>query len=211
MNKRIFSIQIFFLIFLIPQLLFSQVGQMPKISVFPLENKEKDMQIDIISSNIQKTVEFNLKMINKYNIIQNSVTNYSSDSLWLSNYCEKNKIDDLLFGKALVKPDGSILIEMSVFNRQKSAISFTKSETAATVLDIFGAADKLAIEMMHSFSGMHLGFGAVRFINSGEKGPYSVYIDTVSIGENIDNLSTVLNGPRKVVITQVRMFGEEIL
>jgi len=184
---------------------------MPKISVFPLENKEKDIQIDIISSNIQKTVEFNLKMINKYNIIQSSVTNYSSDNLWLSEYCERHKIDDLLFGKALVKSDGSILIEMSVFNKQKGAISFTKSETAATVLDIFNAADKLAIEMMHSFSGMHLGFGAVKFINSGEKGSYSVYIDNVSIGDNIDNLSTVLNGPRKVIITQVRMFGEEIL
>ncbi|MCL2480377.1 MAG: PorT family protein [Spirochaetaceae bacterium] len=184
---------------------------MPKISVFPLENKEKDIQIEVISSNIQKTVEFNLKMINKYNIIQSNVANYSSDNLWLSEYCERNKIDDLIFGKALVQPDGSIFIEMSVFNKQKGAISLTRSETAATVLDIFYAADKLAVEMMHGFSGMHLGFGAVKFINSGDKGSYSVYIDNVAIGENIDNLSTVLNGPRKVIITQVRMFGEEIL
>jgi len=184
---------------------------MPKISVFPLENKEKDIQIDVISSNIQRTVEFNLKMINKYNIIKNNVTDYSSDSSWLSDYCEKNKIDDLLFGKASVRSDGSVFIEMSVFNKQKGAISLVKSETATTVLDIFYAADKLAIEMMHGFSGMHLGFGGLKFINSGDKGSYSVYIDNVAIGENIDNLPTVLNGSREVIITQIRMFGEEIL
>ena len=208
MNKRFIFIQIFFLIVLIPQFLFSQIGKMPNISVLPLENKEKDLQIEVISSNIQKTIEFNLKMINRYNIIKNSVTDYSSNTSWISDYCEKNKIDDLIFGKALVQPNGSVFIEMSVFDKQKGMISLTKSETAATVLDIFNASDKLAIEIMDSFSGMHLGFGALKFINSGEKGTYSVYIDNLHIGENIDNLSTVLNGSREIIITQVRMFGD---
>ena len=207
-NKKLFyKTAVFILLLMIPQFLFSQIGPKPKISIFPLENREKELQIEVISQNIQKTVEFNLKMINKHNVIQNSVTDYSSDTTWLINYCEKNNLDDLIFGKASIQPNGSVLIEMSVFNREKAATTLTKSEKAETILDIFKAADKLAVEMMDGLSGMHLGFGGIKFINSGEKGKYSVYVDNVFAGENIADLPKVLNGSRSVVITQERMFG----
>ena len=207
MCKRFFCILIFFLILSIPQLLFSQSGRMARVSVFPLENPEKDLQVEVISINIQKTIEFNLKIINKFNIIPNNITDYSSDIAWLLNYCEKNNIDELIFGKALMQANGSVFIEMSVFNKRKAATTLTKTETADTVLEIFGAADKIAVEMMDSFSGMVMGYGELKFTNSGEKGTYSVYIDNIFAGENINNFSRIVIGQRQIVITQERMFG----
>ncbi len=209
LSKKVFcNLSALILLLLMPQFLFAQSGLKPRISVFPLENQEKDLQIEVISRNIQKTIEFNLKMINKYNIIQNAITEYPNSNSWLLAYCEKNNIDDLIFGKAVMQSSGSIIIEMSVFNRHKAAITLTKSETAETVFEIFEAADKLAVEMMGSFSGMHIGFGDLKFINNGDKGKYSVYIDNVFAGEDIEDFPKVLYGERHIKITQVRMFEE---
>ncbi len=194
------------LLLLIPQFLFSQSETKPRISIFPLENKDKDLQVEVISRNVQKTIELNLKMIDRYIIVDNTVTEYSSDPSWLLKYCEQNNIDDLIFGRSVMRSNSSIFIEMSVFNRKKAAITLTKSETAGTVFEIFGAADKLAVEMMNSFSGMHLGFGELKFINNGDKGRYSVYIDNLFAGENLANFPKVLYGNRSVKITQARMF-----
>ena len=210
-GKLFYKTAAFILLLMIPGVLFSQSSAKPKISIFPLENKEKELPIEVVSQNIQKTVEFNLKIINEHNVIQNSLTDYtdySSDTLWLLYYCEKHSIDDLIFGKAFIQPDGSVFVEMSVFNREKAAITLTKSETANTVFDMPKAADIVAIKIMESLCGAHLGFGGMKFINRGEQGKYSVYVDNVFAGENIADLPKIVNGSRNVVIIQKRMFGD---
>ncbi len=183
----------------------------PRISVFPLENPAKDVQIDIISRNVQKTIELNLKMIDKYIIVGHTVAEYSSEKSWLIDYCEKNSIDDIIFGRAIIEEGGSVFLEMSVFNRQSASITMTKTETAETFFDIFDSSDILAVNMMEGFSGMHLGFGTLKFNNKGESGKYSVYIDEALAGDTIANLPTVLNGERSIKITQNRMFEELVV
>ena len=213
-GKLFYKTAAFILLLMIPNFLFSQSSPKPKISIFPLENKGKELQIELISENIQKTMEFNLKIINQHNVIPNSLTDYtdySSDNLWLLYYCEKHNIDDIVFGKALLKPNGSVFIEMSVFNREKAVKTLTKSEKAETINDISKAADKVAIKIMESLCGMQLGFGEVKFINSGEQGKYSVYIDNVFAGENSVDLPKVLIGTRTALIIQERMFGNTII
>ena len=211
LNKKLFFITIIFLsVLLVPGLLFAQAKQ--KITVFPLENPENDLQIEVISKNVQRTVELNLKMMDTYIVENNNVSSYKGDNDWLLDYSVKNKIDNILFGKAeFDKSTGSITLQMSVFNKANKAITLTKTENAETLFDIFKASDLLAIGMIEGFSGLTLGFGELKFTNQGEKGKYSVYIDKVFAGDDLATLSPVIAGTKTIKITQERMFGNYVL
>ena len=209
-NKKIFFFTIIFsFLLLLPGFIFAQ--NKPKITIFPLENKEKDLQIDVISRNVQRTVELNLKMLDQYIVEDNNITEYTGTPDWLSSYCSSNNIDNIIFGKADVSKTGSVVLQMSVFNRASKTISLTKTENAETLFDIFKASDLLAIGMIEGFSGMQLGFGELKFTNTGEKGKYSVYIDKVLAGEDISALPTIMTGKKNIKITQERMFGSYVV
>jgi len=210
LNTIIFSVLL--LIPVIPGFLYAQSAVKPKITVFPLENLERDLQIDVISRNVQRTVELNLKMMDKYIVENNNITTYSGTDDWLLNYSTKNNIDNIIFGKAVIdNRTGSVMLQMSVFNKASKSTTLTKTENAETLFDIFKASDLLAIGMIEGFSGLTLGFGELKFTNSGEKGKYSVYIDNVFAGEDVTNLSTIMTGNKNVKITQARMFGNYVL
>ena len=202
LNKKFISV---ILLLFISGFLFAQ--SKPVITVFPLENKEKDLQIEVISKNVQKTVELNLKMMDKYVVANNSVTSYTGTNEWLLDYSTKNKIDNIIFGKAQMNKAGNVVLQMSVFNRESKSVTLTKTENAETLFDIFKASDLLAVGMIEGFSGLKLGFGELKFTNKGEKGNYSVYIDNVLAGESVSNLTTIMAGSKTVRITQERMFG----
>ncbi len=199
------------LFFIASSSIFPQSELKPRITIFPLENPAKDVQVEIISRNVQKTMELNLKVIDRYIIAENDIKDYSPDTAWLLEYCEKNSLDNIISGRALIGDAGTVTLEMSVFDRQTSSVTLTETETAETLFDIFEASDLLAIKMMEGFSGMHLGFGGIRFKNSGVEGAYSVFIDDVLAGENTTALTTILNGERKVKIVQQRMFDELVV
>ena len=200
------------ILFTVSASIYSAETLKPRIAVFPLINPSKDTQIEIISENVKKTAELTLKMIDRYEVIDTSVTDYSDTPQDFRRYTEENSIDSVIFGKADIHEDGSILIEMSVFSRGENSIIMTESETAETVFDIFDASDRLLISMMEEFSGMeHIGFGSIKLANSGENGKYNLYIDNVLIGGNIEELPKVLNGNRVLRIEQNRMFGPYIL
>ena len=210
LNKKVFfSLIIILVLLLLPSFVFAQ--NKPKITVFPLENQEKDLQIDVISQNVKRTIELNLKMMDKYVVEDNAVTDYTGTNAWLLDYCAKNKIDNIIFGKANISKTGSVALQMSVYNNTSKTVTLTKTENAETLFDIFRASDLLAIGMIEGFSGMSLGFGELKFKNSGEKGNYKVYIDNVLAGENLTSLSTVIAGSKKVRITQERMFGSYVV
>lgn len=210
LKKTIYATLILFL--LACSGIFAQSELKPRITIFPLSNPLKDVQVEIISRNVQKTMELNLKSIDKYIIAGNDIKEYSSDSAWLLEYCEKNNLDNIIFGQAIIGVEtGTVFLEMSVFDRKTSSITLTESEMAETIFDIFDASDLLAVSMMEGFSGMHLGFGGINFKNSGDEGRYSVFIDDAFAGENISTLATILNGERNVKIVQQRMFDELVL
>ncbi len=205
MKKLIFT-ALFFIIASLNS--FSQDVIKPRIAVFPLINPSEDPQVDIISGNVKKTAELTLKMIDMYEVVDADVSSYENSSQWFTEYASRNSIDSIIFGKAVMNDDGSILLEMSVFSRTDNDITITENETAETVFDIFDASDRLLISMMETFSGLeHIGFGNLRISNKGEEGRYSVFIDNVLIGENVEELPKVLNGDRVVRIEQNRMLG----
>ncbi|MCL2705569.1 MAG: hypothetical protein FWE72_05095 [Spirochaetaceae bacterium] len=210
-KKLLLNTIIFSFLLLFPCFLYAQTAVKPKITVFPLENPEKDLQIEVISRNVQRTVELNLKMMDTYIVENNNISTYSGNNDWLLNYSTRNNIDNIIFGKAVVTKTGSVTLQMSVFNKANKSVTLTKTENAETLFDIFKASDLLAIGMIEGFSGLTLGFGELKFTNSGEKGRYSVYIDNVLAGEDITSLTTIMTGNKTIKITQERMFGNYIV
>ena len=191
---------------------FSQESLKPRITVFPLMNPSADNQVDIISDNVRKTAELTLKMIDRYEVVESPVSVYENNTEWFSRYTVENSIDSIIFGRADMKDDGSVVLEMSVFSRADNNITMTETETAETVFDIFDASDRVLVSMMETFSGMeHIGFGSINIINSGETGRYNVFIDNVLVGENTEKLPKVLNGDRIIRIEQNRMLGNYIV
>ena len=199
------------MMFLLPLHTFAQNSLKPRITVFPLENPSSDVQIDIISHNVKNTAELNLKMLDKYNVISVGEESHDMSSGGLISFCEKNSIDNVLFGKSVLQPDGSVDLEMSVFSREEGKVTLTENEKADTLFDIFAASDRLVVALMQSFSGTHMGFGSIVLKNAGSKGLCQVYIDDIYIGENIEKISKILNGKRIIKIKQERMFGEYIV
>lgn len=198
-------------LFLLSSYIFAQNSLKPRITVFPLENPSNDVQIDIISHNVKNTAELNLKMLDKYHVLSPpSDINITGSADFLS-YCEKNSIDNVLFGKSVLQSDGSIDLEMSVFSREEERITLTEKAKAETLFDIFNASDRLVVALMQSFSGTHMGFGSILLKNTGTEGLCQVYIDDIYIGDNIEKIPRILNGERKIKIKQERMFGEYIV
>jgi len=211
-KKLLLNTIIFSFLLLLPCFIYAQSTPKPRITVFPLENQEKDLQIEVISRNVQRTVELNLKMMDQYIVENNNITTYSGTNDWLLNYSTKNNIDNIIFGKSVINNrTGSVMLQMSVFNKSSKSVTLTKTENAETLFDIFKASDLLAIGMIEGFSGMELGFGELKFTNNGEKGKYSVYIDNVFAGEDLASLPTIMTGKKTVKITQERMFGSHVV
>ncbi len=209
MRKGLFFIIVFFAAVTAG---YAQEGLKPRIAVFPLLNPNNDNQVGIISENVKKTAELTLRMLDRYEIVEIDAVEYENSNDWLGNYTVENSLDSIIFGRADMREDGSVFLEMSVFSRGESRVTMTEDETAETVFDIFDASDRLLISMIEAFSGMeHIGFGSIAFANSGEEGRYSVYIDNVLIGENIEELPKVLNGDRVLRIEQNRMLGPYIV
>ncbi len=179
----------------------------PRITVLPLENRSADMQVDIVSANIKKTIDLNLKILDRYEIVQTKVNDFSRETDWLKNFCLENRIDSVIFGEASMTDMGSINIDMSVYSRETENITLSRSGTAETVFDIFDTSETLAVEMMEGFSGIHMGFGSLEVINTGDEGKYTLLIDDVLIGDNIRKVSKILNGSRVIKVNQDRMFG----
>ena len=203
---------VFLIFFAIIYSVYSQDTLKPRIAVFPLMNPTEDVQVEIISENVRKTAELTLKMIDRYEVVETDVKKYDGNSEWFSSYSVENSIDSIIFGKADMREDGSILLEMSAYSRGDNSVTMTENETAETVFDIFDASDRLLVSMMESFSGMeHIGFGSVQIINKGEKGKYSVYIDNVPVEDNTEELPKILNGERILRIEQNRMLGPYIV
>ena len=201
------SVTLYLILFFMPLSgLFSQA--LPNITILPFDNPSKDLQIDVISANAVKTAELNLKMLNKYKIIPVEKDTDNVTELWLKKCSDDNSLDNILFGSCSFAADGTISFTMSVFSRKVGKITLTRGETAENIFEIFDASDRLVLSLLEAFSGTHMGFGSVRLHNNGSKGNFSVYIDGIFAGSNIEEIPKILIGNRKIAVKQNRMLGE---
>jgi hypothetical protein len=129
----------------------------------------------------------------------------------LRTYAGEMKIDNILFGKIEEARGGRIALQMSVYDRGRGRVIRTAERGSVSILELFGAADDLLASLVQEFSGMHVGFGVIELVNTGEEGEYALYVDGERLGTNLSRVGKVLNGERTVEIVQNRMFGREVI
>ncbi len=189
---------------------YSKVGKLnAHIGILPVVNVEKTTELEAISNTITDTVELTLKLMGRYvveRLPRKSPYEHPSEILKL---VKKLRLDNVIFGRVKMEKNGTVVIELSVYDRSKDKVTITKVEKAETLFDIFDVSDTVILSLVNKFSGIHVGFGSLELINKGEDGEFKVYIDGAFLGNNKYTFDRVLNGEHLVEIRQDRMFGEE--
>ena len=210
------STKIFLIVFLlfsaiVSTNLFSQEKAVkPRITVKKLAVSDPDnIQLQVISERITGSTELVLKFMNEYEFDTSpEILSVEETDRSLLDYCNRNNIDNIVYGKTYIGSDNSFVIEMSVFSRDKEQTALTRIGRAETALDVFDAADRLTAAIIEEFSGVHIAFGKIHLSNMGAEGSFVPYIDGEPFPENSETIENLLIGKRTVEIRQTRMLGE---
>ena len=138
--------------------------------------------------------------------IENQAVDKSPDAL--SAWAESHKTDYILFGSIGMGASGGLVCGLSLFDRAKGVVALSNQSQQVSILDVFDAEDELIATMLNAMTGRHIGFGRIALTNSGVKGGYSVILDGMEAGQDIDSVEAVLNGSHTIVVVQKRMFGD---
>ncbi len=182
----------------------------PRIAVKKLTVSDPgNIQLEVISDRITDSTELVLKFMNEYEFDTSpGISSVETTDSSMLDYCNRNNIDNIVYGKTYIGSDNSFVIEMSVFSRKKAQTALTRIGRAETALDIFDTADRLTAVIIEEFSGVHIAFGKVHLENSGVAGSFIPYIDGEPFPENSSTIENLLIGKRTVEIRQNRMLGE---
>ena len=110
----------------------------PRIAVKKLiVSDPENIQLQVISDRVTDNTELVLKFMNEYDLASVDFSGAAESEAALLEYCNKNNIDNIVYGKTYAGEDSSFVIEMSVYSREKEQIVMNQTGTADTVLDIF--------------------------------------------------------------------------
>ncbi len=209
---RYFNLLIIVFTLLPFQLIYPQEESLkPWVAIVPMINTTKDDQYDAVCDTIDNTVELNLELIRRFIVSKTESMDPYAHPARMKKYAKENRIDNIVFGKAYLDKKGNIVFQMSVYDRVKNKVTITKEEKAENIFKIFDAANKLMVSLIQEFSKMHIGFGTIELVNSGEKGNFSVYIEGDHSGDSTFKVGDILNGIRTVEVRQNRMLGMEVI
>ena len=181
---------------------------MPRVAVAPFAATADDPSLRSIGLAITDTIGLTLKLLGTFTVENPAGIEKAGDLASAESVALQNKLDSIVFGSVSRQDDGSFLISLELFSRQKHAIEIERQAKADSVLDVFDAADKLTKEFLEAVSGIHIGFGSIAFENAGEVGDFEVRIDGTSVGRNIGSVQKVLNGRHSITVVQQRLLGE---
>jgi hypothetical protein len=182
-----------------------------RVGYVPFANAGGDMRYEAICGAATGTLELNLGMVPLIETVRiSNIDPYKRFDL-LKDLAKRQSLDYVLFGKAVPGRSGEVVLQLSVFDKGKNAVTTTREEIAGTVFNVFGAAERLVANVVKDFSGLRIGFGAVELVNTGEDGDYEAYVDGIALGKNVQGSRKVFNGDRLIEVRQRRMLGEELI
>ena len=213
--KVIRNLLLLFLLFAVIQALpvFSQDNNIkPRIAVKKLTTSDPDnIQLKVISDRVTESTKLVLKFMNEYELAPSDLSGIDESGSLMLDYCNKNNIDNIVYGRTYMGADDIFIIEMSVYSREKEQTALTRTGTAETALDIFEASDKLTASIIEEFSGVHIAFGKIHLINTGVEGSFIPYIDGEPFPPDSYTIENLLIGKRTVEIRQMRMLEETVI
>jgi hypothetical protein len=200
-----------FLLFAFSTAFSEQKAPRYRVGYVPFVHAGEDMRYEIICGTATDTLELKLGMVPFFEVVR--ITNLDPYKRYdlLKDQAKKQSLDYVLFGKAGPGRSGEVVFQMSVFDKGRNAVSTTREETAGTIFNVFGAAERLVANVVKDFSGLLIAFGAVELVNTGEEGDYDVYVDSNPLGKNVQSSRKIFCGNRLFEVRQKRMLGPEVL
>ena len=159
-----------------------ETDPLPRVSIIPFINEKNQHEYEILCDTATKTIELTLQLIGSYDVIPPIAANPYTNPEILLEYSDEKKLDYVIFGKAYPNEAGQLVFQASVYDTVVGEVALTEERTAESILDTFDTADELVVRLMETFSGIHIGFGRVEFVNNGLDGDYQVFIDEKPVG-----------------------------
>ena len=102
----------------------------PRIAVKKLTVSDPDnIQLQIISDRVTDSTGLVLKFMNEYELASFNFSGTDESEKTMLDICNKNNIDNIVYGRTYTGSDNSYVIEMSVFSRGKEQTAFTQKGT----------------------------------------------------------------------------------
>ncbi len=209
--RVLFSALLVFLLALVP---FAAAANeaLPRVGVAVPVNATGQEQYDALAETIYNTVVLTLNLIGEYEVIELE-RGLSQDEQSLHERGLEDNLANIVTGEVRFSEDvaADLVLALAVFDTLEESIALSREERPESLLATFDATDTLVADLVQEFSGVPIGFGVLVFVNQGEQGSYSVYLDGTAVGTDIGGLDSVLMGERRLEIRQMRMLGEHSL
>lgn len=197
-----FSIVFSLLVMLLsPLIAVSELQEEVRVAVFPLWYSEDDSVAPILSSAVQSTIQWALRFIPGYELIETD--DYPSMQRDMDNYIQKNNLTNVIYGR-IDEYNGVYDISLFLYDGEKSQILVVKQDSVENLIEIFDRSEVLAINMLESFIGRELAFGSLRFIPTGYSSEvnYTIYINNRFLGNDLSVINNFLIGVYELRIDQ---------
>ena len=175
-----------------------------RVTVFGFLNLTGDESFDVPSETATSNLTFSLRMLNRYQIVENGLTLRVLNDQNLGAFCRANNCDYVLYGTLRSNGENSQKYMLAVYDLAKDKTTIRETEEGSSVLDVFSVTDTLIASTLSGITGTHISFGSVRLASIGGKVlPYEVVIDTLTISESPKKIDYVTSGTHRVTITSV--------
>ena len=177
-----------------------EIREKPVVSVLEFINNEDSNYLNVTCKTIKDVILFTLESIGKYEVTENEdISNIDE----IKQYASENGLDNVIFGMVYIDENEIIQVEASVYDRDEDRITIFEKGSASTIFEVFDVADALVLSLLEGFSNMHIAYGSINIINTGNtEVPISVYIDNKKVGEDIYFIEDVFIGTHNVMVVK---------
>ena len=175
----------------------------PRVAVFGFLNRTGNSGFDVPAESAGDALYLGMKMLGAYDVSLPKTKPDTSDTDSIGSWCDENGVDYVLFGEVSTEGSGQ-KYTLASFDNGKKKITVSKTATGESVMDVFEASDNLILSVLDVLTGRHIGFGKIRFRNTGAEGSFIAYVDGVELEANPGMVGHIVSGNHLVTVVQIK-------
>jgi TolB-like protein len=181
-----------------------------RIAVLPFVNATGHGEFDEVARSLSDTLRLIVTWSGQYDVRDMEPFDpFAPDGrATMSRRAQNSRIQAVVFGRLVEISGGRIELESAVYGSAQGRILGGDKRQAFGAFDLVEAADELLLATASALLGYQVELGALLLTPSREDVPYRVYIDGVSLGDNVRVVPQVLVGRRTVEVMIRSTAGE---
>ena len=196
-------------------MLYPQENSPLRLVVVPLRNETGNIRFDPVCRSVSDTVDLTIRLSGRYSVNDQETAKLLSlteflDTGALATFANQQSVDEIIYGRGALNIEGAFFFQLSLFSREKNAVTHDLTIAADSIFDVSQAADKLIVDFLSDLSGSNVQFGSVEITKIAGNGAYSAFLDDVRI-TNLQTNKRVLVGDYTLSIHQARLQGNTVL